>query len=184
MGTVEGLQRAYERFVKLPWDERLSGQQRIWFAMYEPAQERRLRLRIQEFEIATKNAGHSWKHIDITDTFAHWMANHEYREPYFEDPDAMDIELKEGFVTYLANQIIEALQADDVDEDTVVAVSGVASLFGLTRVSTVLEMVAPSIRGRLLVFFPGHRDGSNYRLLDARDGWNYHAIPIEATNGR
>jgi len=34
------------------------------------------------------------------------------------------------------------------------------------------------IAGRLLVFFPGEHEGNSYRLLDARDGWNYLAIPI------
>jgi hypothetical protein len=42
----------------------------------------------------------------------------------------------------------------------------------------VLEDVNSAIRGRLLVFFPGRHDGSNYRLLDARDGWNYLAAGI------
>jgi hypothetical protein len=31
-----------------------------------------------------------------------------------------------------------------------------------------------------MVFFPGKHEQSNYRLLDARDGWNYRAILIEA----
>ena len=39
------------------------------------------------------------------------------------------------------------------------------------------------IRGRLLVFFPGVYEQNNYRLLDARDGWNYHAVPITASDG-
>jgi hypothetical protein len=39
-------------------------------------------------------------------------------------------------------------------------------------------MVESDIRGRLVVFFPGHLERSNYRLLDARDGWNYMAVPI------
>jgi hypothetical protein len=34
--------------------------------------------------------------------------------------------------------------------------------------------------GRLLVFFPGSRDGNVYKLLDAREGWNYLATPITA----
>ena len=38
--------------------------------------------------------------------------------------------------------------------------------------------------GRLLVFFPGEVEGNNYRLLDARDGWNYLATPITADKGR
>ena len=32
--------------------------------------------------------------------------------------------------------------------------------------------------GRLVVFFPGQFEQNNYRLLDARDGWNYLAVPI------
>ena len=43
-----------------------------------------------------------------------------------------------------------------------------------------MEAVTDCIGGRLLVFFPGEREGSNYRLLDARDGWNYLATPITA----
>ena len=41
-----------------------------------------------------------------------------------------------------------------------------------------LEPDRAQIRGRLVVFFPGHLERSNYRLLDARDGWNYMAVPI------
>jgi len=65
----------------------------------------------------------------------------------------------------------------------VVAVSGVASLFGFMRVSRLMELVEDSICGRLLVLFPGAYEDNNYRLLDARDGWNYHAVPITATGG-
>ena len=59
-----------------------------------------------------------------------------------------------------------------------VAVFGVGALFGFARLSQILKMVEPDIRGRLVVFFPGHLDRNNYRLLDARDGWNYMAVPI------
>jgi hypothetical protein len=38
--------------------------------------------------------------------------------------------------------------------------------------------VEGDIRGRLVIFFPGEYDSNNYRLLDARDGWNYLAVPI------
>ena len=30
----------------------------------------------------------------------------------------------------------------------------------------------------LSIFFPGQYEQNNYRLLDARDGWNYLAVPI------
>ena len=55
---------------------------------------------------------------------------------------------------------------------------GVGALFGLTRLSRVIKLVEPDIRGRLAIFFPGTYDRNNYRLLDARDGWNYLAVPI------
>ena len=54
----------------------------------------------------------------------------------------------------------------------------VGALFGFARLSHILKMVEADIRGRLVVFFPGHLERSNYRLLDARDGWNYMAVPI------
>ena len=44
-------------------------------------------------------------------------------------------------------------------------------------------MIESDIQGRLLVFFPGVYEQDNYRLLDARDGWNYHAVPITAGEG-
>jgi len=62
-------------------------------------------------------------------------------------------------------------------------VYGVASLFGFLRISEILPLVEAKIRGRLLVFFPGVYEQDNYRLLDARDGWNYHAVPITASEG-
>lgn len=179
MNRIEALAEAYAEFAQLPWSRTVAGPQRVWFAVYEPAQERRLRLRLPEFEIATKNAGHGWAQVDITHSFAHWMANHRYREAYFDDPEALELTLPQ-FTEAVAGEIIAALESPEVDENTVVAVIGVASLFGLVRASQVLDRVTHAIQGRLLIFFPGQRDGSKYRLLDARDGWNYLAIPITA----
>ena len=59
-----------------------------------------------------------------------------------------------------------------------VALIGVGSLYGFLRVSNLVRAVEPKIRGRLVVFFPGEKDGTNYRLLNARDGWNYLAQAI------
>ncbi len=84
---------------------------------------------------------------------------------------------------FAAGRLRGALTAEGVDEDTVVAVQGVACLFGFTRVSLVLKEVVKDIRGRLVVFFPGEYEDNNYRLLDARDGWNYLAVPITLHNG-
>lgn len=180
MNEIERLLQAYEQFVRIPWDRSLAGAQKVWFAIYEPAQERRLRLRIPDFEVATRNAGHDWVLFDLTDSFAHWLAQHDYRDAYFEDPEAMDLAL-EDFAAAIADQLITTLTDPAVGDQTVVAVSGLASLFGLTRASKLMHAVDSTIRGRMLVFFPGQHDGSNYRLLDARDGWNYLAVPISTT---
>jgi hypothetical protein len=182
MSEIENLVKAYERFTRLPWDTNLAGAQKVWFAVYEPAQERRLRLRLDEFATATKNAGHTWKYLDLTDAFAHWMAQHRYREAYFESPEDMELALPD-FAQEIETQITATLTASEVDENTVVAIGGLASLFGLASASSILNTVVSHIRGRLLVFFPGQYEGSNYRLLDARDGWNYLAIPITASDG-
>ncbi|MCK4306303.1 MAG: DUF1788 domain-containing protein, partial [Candidatus Eisenbacteria sp.] len=128
-------------------------------------------------------AGHKWKSCDITGAFAHWMTGTEYRQVYFEEPETIEMKLRSDFVSFLADLLRTALTDEDVDEGTVVAVHGVASLFGFAKISLILKEVAKDIRGRLVLFFPGEFDNNNYRLLDARDGWNYLAVPITLHNG-
>ena len=48
--------------------------------VYPPEQERRLRMRMGDFEIATHEAGHPWHRLDLTDSFGRWLGAHEYRE--------------------------------------------------------------------------------------------------------
>ena len=181
MSEIEDLLSRYERYVRLPWDRKLAGVQKVWFARYDPSQERRLRLRMGEFETATTDAGHRWHLADITDSFAEWMTNHEYKDAYFERPEDMELALVD-FSDYTADQVRKQLRHPSVDENTVVALIGLSSLFGLIRVAELIAKVDSEILGRLLAFFPGQRDGSNWRLLNARDGWNYHAVPIEGGN--
>jgi len=177
MNEIEKLRRAYERELTRPWSQNLAGVQKVWFARYNPQQERRLRAAIGEFAIATHDSGHGWIPCDLTTSFAQWLDTKDYRESYFENPTDIELPL-DAFPEFVAELIATA--AKGAGENDVVAVWGVASLFGLTRLSAVVGEFAPSIKGRLLVFFPGQRDNSNYRLLGARDGWNYHAVPIEA----
>ncbi len=179
--SIEDLLKAYQRHLRLPWDASLAPAQRIWMAVYDKKQERRLRFRIDEFRAATLASGYNWEHLDLTETFARWMTAHDYAEAYFEEPDFLDTALPE-FTDMVVGQVKAALDAPNIEE-TVTGLSGLASLFGLTRVSRVLEEAAPHIRGRMLVFYPGEQEGSNYRLLDARDGWDYHAVPIVTGNG-
>jgi len=183
MGRIEILAKRYRAHIEAPWQRNLAGDQKAIFVVYPPTEERRLRTRLALFEMATTGAGHGWRAFDFTTTFAHWMASTDYRDAYFEEPDTIEMKLRSDFSAHAADELRRALLADDVDEDTVVAVYGVASLFGLTRVSLVLKQVVHDIRGRLLLFFPGECEQNNYRLLDARDGWNYLAVPITLHNG-
>ena len=178
MGKIDQLIRVYEDFAALPWQERIAGAQRVWFAVYDPADERRVRQRLEEFGNATRRARHSWQLCDLTDVFAEWMVGQEYRDAYFESPDDLEIVLAD-LRDVVAQTVTQALDSEGVDESTVVGVCGAASLFGLLRVSELLDDVSSRIRGRLLVFFPGKHEGNTFRLLDARDGWNYHAVAIK-----
>lgn len=179
MSEVEELISKYRQFVAMPWQKNIAGAQKVLFVVYDPVQERRVRLRLDEFQIATRAAGHKWHLVDLTDSFAHWMGSHRYREAYFESPEDLTLALND-YTEHVARQLREALIDPSVDENTVVAVLGLATLFGLTRASTVIEKAASAIQGRLLMFFPGRHENGNYRLLDAKDGWNYLAIPITA----
>ena len=183
MGRMEELAARYRNHIGAPWQRNLAGDQKAIFVVYPKTDERKLRARVELFEMATVSAGHGWRFVDLTESFARWMADTDYRDVYFEEPDTLTMKLRSDFVQYVAGRLREALTAEDVDEDSVVAVRGIASLFGFTRVSLVLKEVVKDIRGRLVVFFPGEFEDNNYRLLDARDGWNYLAVPITLHNG-
>jgi hypothetical protein len=178
---VDDLLDEYRKFVALPWQHDLADAQRVWMAVYPPEHERRLRLHLTDFEVSTKKAGHAWSFIDITTSFEHWMANHEYREDYFESPDLLETALP-AFFDHLVAEVRTQL-GQQHDPDGVVGLLGAGTLFGLgdeVKVSALLNAVNGSVAGRLLVFFPGEHEGNSYRLLDARDGWNYLATPITA----
>lgn len=184
MNRIDVLRRNYERICSLPWDQRLAGPQRVWLAVYDAADERKLRRRIHLFQEATERSGHIWRTVDLTDNFAVWFcdAYSDYAESYFKSPYHLEAAALSEFKNAVAQVLTETLQEGDTAENTVVALIGTAGLFGFVRVSEVLTLVEDAIRGRLLVFFPGVYENNNYRLLDARDGWNYHAVPITATD--
>jgi hypothetical protein len=186
MSRIETLKRNYQRVCGLPWDRSVAGAQRVWIAVYDKEDERRLRLRLGMFEEATLATGHRWHHCDLTDAFADWLCrpdNARFAERYFVSPKHLDDAPLARFRDNVAGTIVDAMQTLDRPDDTVVATTGVASLFGFTRISQVLPQVEPHVRGRLLVFFPGVYENYNSRLLDARDGWNYLAVPITSHEG-
>lgn len=178
---LEELVRRYERHVLAPWSNSLAGGQRVVFVVYPEDLERSLRARIGEFRQVTEAAGRGWWQTDVTRWFAEWLAEDEYREEWFEDPDLLAPKLEEEFPRFAASRLTNALAHSN--KTGVVALTGVASLYGFLRVSNLIRKVEPEIRGRLVVFFPGTKDGTNYRLLNARDGWNYLAQAITLHDG-
>jgi len=178
MGRIEQLAEKYRQHIGLPWQQTVAGAQRVVLVVYDKELERALLARKQLFELATRETGHEWFEINIADSFAQWMAADEYRDAYFESPDDLQLKLDSEFAEHVAARIRAVLEKPDATNTSVVAVFGVGALFGFTRVSRILKLLEPDIRGRLVVFFPGSFDQNNYRLLDARDGWNYLAVPI------
>lgn len=185
MSQIERLIQNYDTRVSLPWERSLAGPQRVWFAVYNKTEERRLRKRIEEFEISTRRAKHGWVTIDLTDAFAQWLSQHDYRDGYFESPEHVENHSPavDDFKEVVVQRVTETLTSAPVDESTVVAIYGVASLFGFFRVSELVARVESAIRGRLLIFFPGEHENNAYRFLDAREGWNYLAVPITSDEG-
>lgn len=179
MSTIDRLLSNYSRQVQLPWSANMSGKQRIWFAVYPPAEERRVRARFPQFEALTLEAHHGWTTTDLTRLLPEWISAHEYREGIFSEPEHFSAgrELEDLAV----ERVRQACSGEDVDAASVVAVTGLASLFDFMRVSSLVDRVEDSVRGRLLVLFPGEYAGNVYRFMDARDGFNYMAVPITST---
>ncbi len=174
----------YTQHLTVPWQPGLAAIQRVIFAVYDKTDELRLRANIDEFALATQQAGRQWLLLDLTNSFPEWMAEQEYRDAYFESPEDLA-----GYLTGELTEFISDLNTKlkrhilaGAGPDTVVALLGVGALFGLARVSSVVEGIKDAVQGRLLVFFPGehHPENHTYRLLDARDGWNYLAVPLLA----
>jgi len=182
MARIEDLAESFGRHIATPWQRTVAGAQRVIMVIYDKELERTLRARKLAFETAAREAGHEWRELDLADAFAQWMATDDYREEYFASPEDLQLKLEAEFHGHLAELVRTALSGTDVTENTVVALLGAGSLFGLARISQVLRMIESDIKGRLVVFFPGHFERNNYRLFDARDGWNYLAVPITAHN--
>jgi len=181
MSYISRLVENYRSFVQLPWQPSLASSQRIWFLVYHPSEERRIRTHIKDFEASTLEAKHKWQPIDITNEPSKWLSKHEYAGEYFNHPDAI-AGVEDELRGHIASTIQTALEDSSVDENTVLAVIGTGSLFGFGSVSSVVSSIESSIKGRLLVFFPGEYDNNQYRFMDAREGFNYMAIPITGSS--
>jgi len=186
MSRLDLLRKNYQRICGWHWDRNVAGPQQVWLAVYDKEDERKQRLRLGLFKETTEQCGKHWFAVDLTDSFAEWLygsAYADFAESYFESPSRLGTAQMAAFRKAVADHVGQALRSVEPAEDTVVSVYGVASLFGFLKISEILPLVEGCIRGRLLVFFPGVYEQDNYRLLDARDGWNYHAVPITASEG-
>lgn len=175
---IDLLVEAYEKVVKEPWSSALSGQERIWFLVYDPAEQRKVDLQLGDFETAAIKAGKKWKSISLKQCFPLWMANHEYKESYFQKPKLIVDQLEASFIPYAIQFLKNEMNKIEQDEDTLIALKDVSSIFGFARLSEILKSCDKDFKGRLLIFFPGEFEQNHYRLLDARDGWDYLARPI------
>lgn len=175
MNTFDDILAAYTRQVHLPWASDISPAERIWLVWYEKALQRRFTGRIGEFEHATLKAGHGWHHINLSKWFGQWIAQHEFFDALVQQPKEL-----RGLLPDIEDAVIAELQQalKACSTNDVLAVDGCGALFGVARVSTLISRIADAVPGRLIIGFPGKHSGGVYRLLDARDGWNYHAIPI------
>jgi len=180
VSKTDQLLSAFELVVNEPWSTSLSGQERVWFLVYDPAEQRKVELRLGDFETATIKAGKKWVNISLKKCFPIWMTNHEYKEEYFNDPETLVDQLEAEFKQFAIDFLIKEIENQGSDDTTLIAIRDISSLFGFNRMSDVLNGCSNAFKGRMLILFPGEFDKNHYRLLDARDGWSYLARPITA----
>lgn len=173
--SVEDLLAAFRTRLSVPWrpDEAAAG--RVWMLWYDKTLERRVRGRLAEFRLATEQAGKGWHEFDLAPQFGTWIARQTWFERAAKRPTTLGTVLPD-FEAHLIDQLHSRLRR--CGSNDILALTGAASLFGLMRASTLIAKVADAVPGRLLVTFPGTHQGGIYRLLDARDGWSYLAVPI------
>jgi hypothetical protein len=175
LSTVEELLEAFRKRLAVPWraDEPSAG--RVWMLWYDKTYERRVRGRLGEFRLATEQSGKGWREFDLAPCFAQWLVQQPWFERLAKRPGTLSTVIPQ-FEDHLVRSVKAELEKCG-DKD-LLTLTGVASLFGLIRASALIDDVINSIPGRMMLTFPGVHQGGIYRLLDARLGWNYLAVPI------
>jgi len=176
---IQRLVDNFASYISVPWRHDIASYQRVVFCIYSPKDELIIRAQLGEFEIRTKKSGHRWYSLDLTDCFANWMSREKYAESIFKNPSNLSEE-DSYFQKYLLKQFSYICSTNSVDENTVVCVYGIASLFGLASVNETVQAFASLFSGKLVVLFPGSYENNVYKVLDAYDGWNYLAVPISS----
>ena len=152
MNSLDNILSAYQRQVALPWMSDTPPAGRIWIVWYDKTLQRRFTGRLNEFELATRKAGHGWQHFDAAPWLGRWLARHEFFEALAGQPREL-----RGLLPDIETQLVTDLRAalDACSSKDVLAVDGCGALFGVTRISNLLNRIAPYIPGRLLLGFPG-----------------------------
>ncbi len=176
MGKIEDLADRFGEYIAIPASNIGLSAERVLMVVYDKLDERALIEKIGEFETRTLDKGRLWYQVDCTTIFSQWMVSLDYRESYFDEPEHLDTKLEGEFKQIVVERLRTVLRGKD--SSSVIAVTGIGGLYGFVRFSEVIREVDADIRGCLAVFFPGTKDKTNYRLLDARDGWNYLAHSI------
>lgn len=179
MSRVSDLVDAYKAALSLAWNNSLSGGERVWMLVYPPELERQMLFALPSLGLATTQAGRDWTVIDVTDDFGRWLSSHTYAKSFYEDPTDLTQAILDQFEAALVTRIRKAL--GEAAETAVVALVGIGSIFPFLRASSVIKSIDSAVNGRLLVLFPGTHDPEthSFRLLDARDGFNYRARVLD-----
>ena len=109
--------------------------------------------------------------------FSKWLSKHDYQTSFFEDPENISDAIHDDFKDYLIEAIIGELEVNNTDS-TLIVLKDVSAIYGFIRLSEIVNIISKKVRGRLMVLFPGEFLNNQYRLMDARDGWDYLARPI------
>ena len=109
MNRIKRLTQSYSKFISIPWRNDAAAAQRVIFCVYNETEERWLRAKIDEFEIATQQAGHEWGIFDLTDTFAAWLTSQRYATSYFQKPHLLPTLLPK-YLTYIVAEFDSFLQ--------------------------------------------------------------------------
>lgn len=182
MTLAQTILERLKEHLALPWPSNLSARERVVMVVYSPNDERKLRHLIDSGEFAREieATGHGWVEHDLALEFSTWLANFEYRDRYLSRPERLwdDKGNVRGLEEYLVSKIAQAAQGMSAN-DTLALIGG-GGLFGLYSVSSLVEHIESHIPGRLVIFFPGEHDAktNSYRLLGAKDGWGYLAVPL------
>jgi len=183
MSSLQRLLDNYERQVSHPLSDRLPAAQRVWFVVYAPEQERRIRFLWPEFKLRAEKHGKDWKQIDVTDLVPEWVLSQgSHGTAYLKTPASLDEQtVQDG----LSEMLAERIAGLDLMPSSLCVLVGLGGLFGFASVSALVKSLQDNdlVPGRLVCFFPGSRDQNSFHFMNARDGWNYHALPITDEEG-